>query len=236
MTDLQQTGIDFFDREIGGFIRGSRTIIIGPPGTGKTVFCMQYIWAGVQAGETVSWDVYDRPWPWMRAYFASFGWDIAPFEAKGTFIPIQALSHYEPYARDPRVRYFNLADFEEMRRIDLDLSRAGTTRFVFGDSYEHVFRALPEAAWHEIEEWTVNWTHFDRISNFDIVTETSRPDDLSTRMMDVTYLRAHNIIRFRVNAEGAAPRRELRVERMERAAHPLHWLPFRITARGIEGI
>lgn len=37
MDEIQKTGIDFFDREIDGFLRGSRTIIIGPPGSGKTV-------------------------------------------------------------------------------------------------------------------------------------------------------------------------------------------------------
>jgi KaiC/GvpD/RAD55 family RecA-like ATPase len=231
--ELQKTGIDFFDEAVGGFLRGSRTIIIGPPGSGKTVFGMQYLWAGLQAGETVSWDVYDRPWPYMRSYFASFGWRIGPFEESGKLIPIQAMPHYDPYPRDPRVRYFDLPDFEAMRALDLELSRAGTTRFVFGDGYEHIFRGLPEERWHEIEEWTVNWTFHDRISNFDIVSETPRPDDLSTRMMDVTYLRAHNVIRFRTVERGGRFSRELRIERMERVSHPLEWMPFVITDRGI---
>lgn len=234
--ELQTTGIDFFDELVGGFPRGSRTIIIGPPGAGKTVFCMQYLWAGLQAGETVSWDVYDRTWPSMRAYFSSFGWELDQYEASGQFIPIQAMPHYEPFPRDPRVRYFDLPDFEAMKKLDLELSAAGTSRFVFGDSYEHVFRGIPEEQWHEIEQWTVNWTHFDRISNFDIVTETSRPDDLSARMMDVTYLRAHNIVRFRVGERKGRPCRELRIERMERLAHPLEWLPFEIGPDGLRGL
>jgi KaiC/GvpD/RAD55 family RecA-like ATPase len=236
MDEIQKTGIDFFDKEVGGFLRGSRTIIIGPPGSGKTVFCMQYLWAGLQAGETVSWDVYDRTWPYMRKYCASCGWDVTPYEESGKLIPIQAMPHYEPYPRDPKVRYFDLPNFEEMKKIDLDLSKAGTSRFVFGDSYEHVFRGMPEEQWHEVEQWTCNWTHYDRISNFDIVTETTRPDELSARMMDVTYLRAHNIVRFRTCEHNGRLRRELRVERMERVAHSLDWMRFEIARNGIKGL
>jgi KaiC/GvpD/RAD55 family RecA-like ATPase len=41
--DLQRMGIAFLDREVGGIPRGSRTILIGPPGSGKTVFCMRRV-------------------------------------------------------------------------------------------------------------------------------------------------------------------------------------------------
>jgi circadian clock protein KaiC len=230
--ELQRTGIALLDREVGGIPRGSRTIVIGPPGSGKTVLTMQFLWAGLEAGETVSWDVFDRPWTWVREYFASFGWDVSPHEARGRLIPIQSFPH-EHYPRDPRVRYSSLADFEEMKRIDLELSRAGVSRFVFGDHYEHILHLLPEEEWHRVEQWTVNWCHHDRITNLDVVNEARDRDPLTSRLMDFTLLLANNVIRLRTREVRGRVRREMRIERMEGVSHPLDWIPFAITPRGI---
>ena len=53
MTKLK-TGIEDLDRLVGGIESGSRNILYGPPGTGKTVFAMQFLWQGLQEGETVA--------------------------------------------------------------------------------------------------------------------------------------------------------------------------------------
>ena len=57
-----KTGIKGLDELIGGGIEsGSRNILYGSPGTGKTVFAMQFLWQGLQEGETVSFDVMNKP-------------------------------------------------------------------------------------------------------------------------------------------------------------------------------
>ena len=62
MTKLK-TGIRELDKLIGGGIEsGSRNILYGPPGTGKTVFAMQFLWQGLQEGETVAFDVMLLPY------------------------------------------------------------------------------------------------------------------------------------------------------------------------------
>jgi circadian clock protein KaiC len=74
------TGIDRLDDLIdGGIEAGSRNILYGPVGTGKTVFAMQFLWQGLQNGETVAFDVMDKPFPRQMSYFKSFGWDIEPY-------------------------------------------------------------------------------------------------------------------------------------------------------------
>jgi KaiC/GvpD/RAD55 family RecA-like ATPase len=194
---------------------------------------MQFLWAGLEAGESVSYDVYDRPWSKMRAYFRSFGWNIAPYEEQKKLIPIQAFPHFEPFPRDPVVRYFALADFEQMKQIDLDLTEAGVTRFVFGDSYEHIFQQGTEEQWHQVEQWTVNWTHSSGMTNFDLVTETASREPHIQRLMDFTLLLADHILRFRTREVSGHLRRELRIQRMEGVSHPLDWIPFEIRPDGI---
>jgi circadian clock protein KaiC len=233
--ERQSTGIHGLDQCLGGGIpRGTRAILLGPPGAGKTVFTMQFLWAGLRAGETVSYGVFDRPWPKLQAYFESFGWDAGEKVDEGRLIPVQAFPHFEPFPRDPRVRYLDLGDFEEMKRVDLDLAEAGTTRFAFGDSYEHIFTEGREREWHRVEQWTVNWSHHSRMTNLDVIQECEARSERTQRLMDFTFLLADHVLRFRTRETKGGYRRELRFERMEGVAHPLDWIPFRIGGAGIE--
>lgn len=226
-----KTGITELDRLIGGIESGSRSILYGPPGTGKTVFAMQFLWQGLLEGETVSFDVFDKPFPRLRLYFKSFGWDIEPYEAKKKFISIQAFPHFEPYPKDPRVIYFDLEDFEEMKRIDKLLSDNHVTRFAAGDFSEHMFALYELKYMLPVEHWTINWSHFDNIANIDIMTEATQRDLAIQRATDLDFNTAHNLIFFRFNEKTL--QREMRIVKMEGCSHPLEWLPFRITDKGI---
>lgn len=228
-----KTGIKGLDELIGGGIAsGSRTILYGPPGVGKTVFAMQFLWQGLLEGEAVSFDVMDKPFPRLRAYFKSFGWNIEPYEANKKFISIQAFPHFDPYPRDSNVIYFGLDDFEEMKRIDKLISDSRVTRFAAGDFSEQFFGLYELKYMLSLEHWTINWSHYDNIANVDIMTEATQKDVATQRATDLDFNTAHNIIFFRFNEEKR--QREMRIVKMEGAAHPLEWLPFKIIRRGIE--
>lgn len=224
-----KTGIKEFDQVTGGIPSGSRNLLYGPVGTGKTVFAMQFLWQGLQEGETVAYDVMDKPFPRLRAYFQSFGWDITPYEERGKMIGIQAFPHFDPYPRDPKVLYFSLQDFQEMKGIDKLLSDRGVTRFAAGDFSEQRF-ALRDL--EEVEDWTINWSHFDDIVNIDVVTAATQKDVETQRALDLDLNKAHNLFFFRFNRE--THRRELRIVKMEGTEHPLHWIPLEITHDGIK--
>ena len=230
---ILETGMRELDRLIGGGIeRGSRNILYGPPGTGKTVFAMQFLWQGLKNGETVAFDVMDKPFPRLRTYFKSFSWDIEPYEKKGKFIGIQAFPHFEPYPKDQRVVYFSLDDFDEMKRIDRMLSEKKVTRFAAGDFSEQLFSLFELKYMDPVEDWTINWCHFDNIVNIDIMTAATEKDVATQRATDLDLNKAHNIFYFRFNEQKC--RRELRIVKIEGSQHPLKWLPFRITDRGIQ--
>jgi len=228
-----KTGIKGLDELIGGGIEaGSRNILYGLPGTGKTVFAMQFLWQGLQEGETVAFDVMDKPFPRLRDYFKSFGWDIEPYEKVGKFIAIQAFPHFEPYPKDPRVIYFSLEDFDEMKRIDRLLSEKHVTRFAAGDFSEQMFSLYDLKYMEPVEDWTINWCHFDNIVNIDIMTAATQKDTATQRATDLDLNKAHNIFYFRFNEEKC--QRELRIVKIEGCEHPLEWIPFKITKKGIE--
>lgn len=232
MTKIK-TGIRSFDNLIGdGIESGSRNILYGSVGTGKTVFAMQFLWQGLQQGETVAYDVMDKPFPRLISYFKSFGWDIEPYIEKDKFIAVQAFPHFEPYPKDPRVIYFGLDNFEEMKRIDKLISDKRVTRFAAGDFSEQIFSLYDLKYMEPVEDWTINWCHFDNIVNIDIVTAATQKDIATQRATDLDLNKAHNIFLFRFDEEKC--RRELRIVKMEGCNHPLEWLPFKITREGIK--
>lgn len=98
---LLKTGIEGLDDLMNGIPEGTRIIHFGPSGSGKTDFAMRFIWAGLQNGETDAYDTVDRPWPLLRRYFKSFGWDIEAYEEKNTVVAIQGFPHFDPHPRDP---------------------------------------------------------------------------------------------------------------------------------------
>jgi len=228
-----KTGIKGLDRLIGGGIEsGSRTILYGPPGTGKTVFAMQFLWQGLKEGETVAYDVMDKPFPRLTAYFKSLGWNIEPYIKKGKFIAIQAFPHFEPYPKDPQVIYFSLDDFEEMKRIDKLISDHHVRRFAAGDFSEQLFALYELKYMLPVEHWTINWSHYDNIANIDIMTAATQKDHATQRATDLDFNTSHNLIFFRFNDDKL--QREMRAVKMEGINHPLEWLPFKITSKGIE--
>lgn len=228
-----KTGIENLDEIIGGGIEsGSRNLIYGPVGTGKTVFAMQFLWKGLQEGETVAYDVMDKPFSRLISYFKSFGWNIEPFIEQGKFIAIQAFPHFDPYPKDPRVVYFDINDFKVMQYIDKCLSERKVTRFAAGDFSEQKFAVQDWKTMEPIEDWTINWSHYDNIVNFDVVTKGTEKDSLTQKAIDVDLNKAHNIIYFRFNEEKL--QREFRIVKMEGCEHPLEWIPFKITKKGMQ--
>lgn len=55
------TGIEGLDEKIsGGFPKGSTTLVSGPPGSGKSIFCAQYLHNGVQQGDSCLYLTLDK--------------------------------------------------------------------------------------------------------------------------------------------------------------------------------
>lgn len=227
--EMLLTGISGFDKLTGGIPKGTRTILFGPAGSGKTVFSMQFLWAGLQNGEKVSYNVFDRPFPSLAEYFKSFCWNIETYIEKDSFIPIQSFAHYDEYEKDPKVEYFQLTDLEAMKKIDLELSKKEVTRLACGDISQVIFSLLPLEQMSRIESWSSNWIWHDRITVVDVIA-SGFLDETGKKNFDLNKKAAQNIICFRTKGKT----REMKIEKMEGVRHPLDWVPFVIDKDGIE--
>ena len=60
----------------GGFPRGRTYLVSGGPGTGKTIFSLQYLMAAVERGEPGIYVTLEEPLNLIRENIDSFGWNL----------------------------------------------------------------------------------------------------------------------------------------------------------------
>ncbi|MFA5879221.1 MAG: ATPase domain-containing protein [Candidatus Margulisiibacteriota bacterium] len=88
------SGIEGFDKLLfGGFPKGRAYLIAGEPGTGKTIFCLQYLLAGAKLGQKGVYISIDEKPEQVIADAASLGWDLNSYLKVG-LLQIIDVSNY----------------------------------------------------------------------------------------------------------------------------------------------
>jgi KaiC/GvpD/RAD55 family RecA-like ATPase len=81
MVEKVRTGIEGLDRMLkGGLIPKRPYIVSGPPGSGKTTLCMQFLLEGIKAGERVLFVALEEPPNEIRYNMESYGWKVGDVE------------------------------------------------------------------------------------------------------------------------------------------------------------
>lgn len=90
MVNIIKTNIPGFDELLkGGLREASSVLIAGSPGTGKTVFTLQFLVEGAKKGESGIYITLEESPDDLRDYAKSFGWDIESYEKKGLITFVQ---------------------------------------------------------------------------------------------------------------------------------------------------
>jgi len=77
--DRVRTGIDGLDGIIeGGLPRKSITLVSGPPGSGKSIFCFQFLYEGVKKGEKCLFLTLDKKVNGLLTQAKKLGFDFQP--------------------------------------------------------------------------------------------------------------------------------------------------------------
>lgn len=106
-----KTGIPGFDELIeGGIPKGFNVLLVGQPGTGKTIFGLQYLINGAMNGENGIYVSLDSPNELVKTQAKQFGWDVDALEKEGkiTFLKI-------PLDK-PRINLFDMLE-EEIKEV-----------------------------------------------------------------------------------------------------------------------
>jgi len=88
-----ETGISGLDKMLqGGFPEGRMILVTGGPGTGKTIFCSQFLQHGAAKGEKTVYISLDETKIHFTEEMLTFGWDFKKLEQDNKFKFIDASS------------------------------------------------------------------------------------------------------------------------------------------------
>jgi circadian clock protein KaiC len=78
---------------LGGLPKGRTTLVVGSAGSAKTVFAAQFLAEGIRRGERGVFVTFEEPPRDVRRNLLGFGWDVAAWEAGGTWTFVDASPH-----------------------------------------------------------------------------------------------------------------------------------------------
>jgi len=123
------TGVPELDALIEGGLRAGKTyLIVGAPGTGKTVFGLQFLVSGLMEKEKGLYVAIDEKPADVIEQAASLGWDLTPFIESKEFLILDASAYFNARASDGQGKNI------DVQRVIADLNnyiaRMGASRVV----------------------------------------------------------------------------------------------------------
>ncbi|MCW2926492.1 MAG: circadian clock protein KaiC [Thermoleophilia bacterium] len=124
----------------GGIPRGRTTLVAGTAGAGKTVLATQFLVEGIRRdGEGAVFVTFEERPEDIHINMSSFGWDLAAYEADGSFAFVDAAPDHQQASSV--VGAFDLEAL--MLRVRHAIERTSATRVVI-DSIGAVFSQFPD--------------------------------------------------------------------------------------------
>jgi circadian clock protein KaiC len=216
---ILESGISGFDDLLGGGIaRGSSTLLIGPAGTGKSLFALQFVEAAVRRGERAAIFIFDEELGLLFARTKEMGLDLEALRDKG-------LIHVE------QVDAAELSPGEFAQRVR-DKVASFDAKTVVIDSINGYQAAMPEENalilhMHEL----LQYLNRQGANTFITVAQHGLVGDMKSPV-DVTYL-ADTVILLRYFEAESRVRRAISVIKKRTGSHEDTIREYRIGASGL---
>lgn len=215
------TGIDGLDELIeGGLPQNSVTLVSGGAGCGKTIFCNQFLWKGLQNGESVRYISLEEPVDDVLDDAAVFGWDFKQYEDSDQY----KISYVKPTSgsRGFIDKINDLASEGNIERLVIDsisvmLGSYGGTQAKKRDNLYDLLRSIKNAGPTTVMTSEIPENNEDALSRY-----------------GVSEFVCDGVIVLYYTGVGEGSFRNIEVRKMRRTEHVPGTHPFKITENGIE--
>ncbi|MFQ6088744.1 MAG: ATPase domain-containing protein [Candidatus Methanofastidiosia archaeon] len=223
-----KSGIEGFDEIIGGgYPEGTNVLITGASGTGKTVFCAQFIYRGIaeynEPGIYVTLE--ERPED-LRKEMLSLGWDIKKFEDEEKLIIIDAASTRSGLHTTER---YTMPKGFDIDSLVTEIYRA--TKKI--NAKRVVIDSIPALELRITDPSQIRKTIF-RLSSLlleigvtSLITTESITDDRLSRYGLEEFV-SRGVIVLKLEEKGLDLKRSFRVRKMRETKHTMRSIPFEI--------
>ena len=221
------TGISSFDIIAkGGLPRNRTTLISGTAGSGKTIFAVQFIAAGIESGIPGVFVTFEESAADIRKNMLSFGWDMATWEAEGKLAFVDA-------SPDPEI------ESVEMGGFDLGALLARVTHAVKKVKAERVAVDSLGAVFSQFSDQSIVRSELFRIASalkalgVTAVLTAERTDDYGPiARFGVEEFIADNVMILRNVLEAESRRRTIEILKFRGCDHQKGEYPFTIVPDG----
>lgn len=222
MADIPRvsSGVEGVDELIeGGFPEGSVTLVSGGAGCGKTIFCNQFLWEGLQNGEKTRFISLEEPVDDIKSDAEVFGWDFESYEEDGSF----KMTYIKPNAgsRGFIDKVNQLVSEGDISRLVIDsisvmLGAYGGSMAKKRDNLYNLLRNIKEQGPTTL-----------------ITSEIPENDGGSLSRFGVSEFVSDGVLVLYYSGVGEGTFRNLEVRKMRRTEHTPGTHPFKITDDGI---
>ena len=223
------TGIAGFDDITGGGVPRSRTtLVVGGPGSGKTIFALEFLVHGAQGNEPGLFVAFEETSKRIMANAASFGWKLGELQRRKLFF-IDA----QPMPGMVQSGDFDLGGM--LAALEAKTKEMKARRIVL-DAMDIVLALLPDAAARRREVYRLHeWLLARELTA--IITAKTGGDEASSLdqqpfgfmqfMVDCAVILEHNVVL-------GVSQRNLRVQKYRGSTFDENESPFLIGASGVE--
>jgi len=212
--ERMKTGVSGLDKLIkGGFIKGATILVSGGTGAGKSIFSMQYLWEGLQSGESCVYITLEETAEDLRQDALVFGWDFKEYEKKGKFKFIE-----KNILEDTNFEFFDM-DNMKASRVVIDsislLSLVVEDKSSMRGRLKELIKSLKERKLTTL-----------------LVSESLDEKHLS--ILGIEEFVADGVIILKYTSVGAQAGRLLFIRKMRRTNHSEKLHPIKIGNKGIQ--
>jgi KaiC/GvpD/RAD55 family RecA-like ATPase len=241
MSESVSTGVEGLDELVGGgFPRGRVILVLGGPGTGKTILAAQFLYKGIsQYGENGIFVSLDENQDHFYSEMLKFGWDFKKAEEEGKFLFIDAtrlsrvaiLKEKMMKEETSSLRGKQLQIDKLIEELQAQIQQIGAKRVALDTLASLFYRFLDP-----IERRTAGVDLIEALSDLGtttVVTTELSYLGLERNLMDEEFL-VHGVIMMQTLFSGGTTTRALQVEKMRGANVNPNLVPYTIDKNGIE--